>query len=109
MSWKQESFVDYYNVYYRTETDNFGSAINVGTTSTYTITGLEIGTYYNIVITAYTSAGGESVNSLELAVITVDVPNKPTGLTTTNVAENSVSFTWTLDPTVDYYHVHYKQ
>lgn len=72
-----------YKVYYGTASGVYGSPIDVGKVTTYTIANvLETTTYY-IALTAYDTSGNESVKSVEASATTLDVtapavPGTPT-------------------------------
>ncbi len=55
-----------YKLYYGTSSGSYSQTINVGTTSSYTVTGLLGGTYY-FAVTAYDSEGNESAYSNEVS------------------------------------------
>jgi hypothetical protein len=55
-----------YKVYYGLAPGNYGVAINLGNQTTYTVTGLAVGTYY-FVVTAYNTLGLESDASNEVS------------------------------------------
>ncbi len=63
-----------YKVYYGTASRTYGTPIDVGNQTTYTVAGLTPGTYY-FAVTAYNSSGAESGFSSEGAkLITVNTP-----------------------------------
>lgn len=72
LSWgaNAESDLSGYNVYYGTASGSYlqsrGRGVDVGNTTTYTITGLNRGVRYYFVVTAYDYAGNESVYSDEV-------------------------------------------
>lgn len=72
LSWgaSMESDLSGYRVYYGTASGSYlqsrGQGIDVGNTTTYTITGLNSGVRYYFVMTAYDYAGNESVYSDEV-------------------------------------------
>jgi subtilisin len=68
LSWEAntESDVDGYNVYYGTASGSYGTPIDVGNQTTYTVTGLGPGTYY-FAVTAYNTSGNESGFSSEVS------------------------------------------
>lgn len=55
-----------YKIYYGTASNEYTTAIDVGNTSTYTISNLSSGTYY-VTVTAYDVAGNESAHSTEIS------------------------------------------
>ncbi len=85
-----ESDLAGYKVYYGTTSGNYGSPINVGNVTTYTLNGLTSGQTYYIAVTAYDTSNNESDYSGEVSgtpydTETVSTPNVlsgPTGGTT---------------------------
>ena len=70
LSWNPNSEPDLagYKVHYGTSSRTYGTSINVGKKTTYTVTGLSAGTYY-FTVTAFDTAGNESGFSNEVAKI----------------------------------------
>lgn len=81
-----ESDLAGYKVYYGTSSRNYGTPINVGNVTTYTITGLTAGQTYYIAVTAYDTANNESDFSNEVSgaateiTQTCTVTTNPSGL-----------------------------
>ena len=73
-----------YKLYYGTASGTYGTPINVGNVTTYTVTGLTDGQTYYFAVTAYDSVGNESGYSNEVAYI---VP----GMAEINLVGNAVS------------------
>ena len=77
-----------YQIYYGTASRNYGSSIDVGNVTTYTLPGLTQGVTYYIALTAYDSANHESGYSYEVSgkitetINTPNVLNGPTSGTT---------------------------
>ncbi|MCI0620413.1 MAG: fibronectin type III domain-containing protein [Acidobacteria bacterium] len=67
LSWSPNSESDLagYKVYYGTSSHNYSSSVNVSKVTSYTLTGLNAGTYY-FAVTAYDTAGNESSFSNEV-------------------------------------------
>ena len=55
-----ESNLAGYKIYYGTSSANLNSSVNAGNVTTYTVTGLTLGTTYYFAATAYNTAGSES-------------------------------------------------
>jgi hypothetical protein len=71
-----------YEVYYGTDSRNYGIPINVGNVTTYTLNGLTQGVTYYIAVTAYDTANNESGYSNEVSGMiteTVSTPNVLSG------------------------------
>lgn len=68
LSWDANSEPDTsgYKIYYGTASRSYGEPIDVANETTYTVAGLESGTYY-FAVTAYNSAGYESDLSSEVS------------------------------------------
>jgi hypothetical protein len=58
-----------YKVYVGVSTGVYGPAINVGNVTAYTVAGLTAGVRYYFAITAYDTAGNESLFSAEINVL----------------------------------------
>ena len=63
---KTDSGLGGYKVYYGTSSRSYGTSINVGNVTTYTVTGLNSGTYY-FAVTAYYTSGSETGHSNEVS------------------------------------------
>jgi len=71
-----------YELYYGTDSRNYGIPINVGNVTTYTLNGLTQGVTYYIAVTAYDTANNESDYSNEVSGMiteTVSTPNVLSG------------------------------
>ncbi|MGB7621818.1 MAG: fibronectin type III domain-containing protein [Terriglobia bacterium] len=97
-----------YKVYYGTVSHTYGSPIDVGNQTTYTVTGLPTGTYY-FAVTAYNSSQNESGFSNEVSkTITVVDTTPPTisATTASSITQTGATITWTTneasDTQVDY-------
>ncbi len=68
LSWKANTDSDLagYNLYYGTASGSYGTPIDVGNQTTYTVTGLGPGTHY-FAVTAYNTSGNESGFSNEVS------------------------------------------
>jgi fibronectin type 3 domain-containing protein len=58
-----------YKLYYGESSGNYTTSIDVGKPTTYTLQGLEVGHTYYIAVSAYDTAGNESVLSTELIIV----------------------------------------
>ena len=58
-----------YKLYYGESSGNYTTSIDVGTPTTYTLQGLEVGHTYYIAVSAYDTAGNESGLSTELIIV----------------------------------------
>ena len=56
-----------YKVYYGTSSGNYPEVINVGNTTTYTVSNLQSGNTYYLVVTDYDTSGNESGYSNEIS------------------------------------------
>ena len=90
-----------YRIYYKKSTDtNYPSTpqvtINDKSTVTYTLTGLEGGTTYNIKIkTFYYRSSSSSVESVDSSIVTAQTyPNPVTNLVAQNLTTTSTKLTW---------------
>ncbi len=83
LSWEpnKENNIAGYKIYYGNSSGNYGSNVDVGNRTSYTITtGLESGKTYYFVITAYNNKGGESSYSAEVshkATVGITSPSLP--------------------------------
>lgn len=69
-----------YKVYYGIASGNYSQNINAGNVTTYTVSGLNDGTYY-FVVTAYDTSNNESGHSNEVSKFIKGIPSPPTGCT----------------------------
>ncbi len=92
LSWNpnSEPSIVGYKIYYGTSSGNYSAIIDVGNRTSYTITGLGLGTYY-FVVTAYNAAGIESGYSAEVAHKTTKVIFGGEGLQEKSVIEKQSS------------------
>jgi len=70
LSWNKnsESDLSHYRVYYGTKSRTYSNSVNVGTASSYTVSGLSTGAIYYFSLTAVDTSGNESSYSTEAAV-----------------------------------------
>jgi hypothetical protein len=89
---KTDSGLAGYKVYYGTSSRSYGTSINVGNVTTYTVTGLNSGTYY-FAVTAYYTSGSETGHSNEVSTtVTNATPDStPPTITLTSPANGSSS------------------
>jgi hypothetical protein len=75
LAWNPNSESDLagYKIYYGTAPRVYGSPIIIGTQTTYTLTGLPVGTYY-FAVTAYNTSGLESGYSNEVSTAVASNP-----------------------------------
>lgn len=105
LSWdaNTESDLAGYKVYFGTAPGTYGSPIDAGNQTTYTVTGLGTGTFY-FVVTAYNTSGAESNPSNEVSKNFggVDVtPPAISAVTASAVTSSSASITWSTDEPSD--------
>ncbi|MBZ5499715.1 MAG: fibronectin type III domain-containing protein [Acidobacteriia bacterium] len=76
LAWDPNSETDLagYKVYYGTSPRTYGAPISLGKQTTFTVTGLSLGTYY-FAVTAYNTAGLESGFSNEVST-TITAPSR---------------------------------
>jgi fibronectin type 3 domain-containing protein len=89
-----------YNVYYGNSSRNYGTPIDVGDQTSYTIANLADGTYY-FSVTAYDSAGNESIYSNEVHVAISPPPDTTPpvigAITSSNITTSGATISWTTD------------
>jgi hypothetical protein len=89
-----------YKVYYGNSSRNYDSPIDVGNQTYYTVTNLTYGTYY-FSVTAYDSAGDESIYSNEVqAVISPPPDTTPPvigSIGSSNITTSGATISWTTD------------
>ena len=105
LSWdpNTESDLAGYKAYVGTASGVYGSSIDVGNQTTYTITGLGSGTFY-FVVTAYNTSGIESVHSNEVSKTFTAPDTTPpaiSGIASNSITSNSASLVWTTDELSD--------
>ena len=81
-----------YKIYYGTSSRSYGTPINVGNVTTYTVTGLNSGTYY-FGVTAYYTSGSETgfSNEVSTTVTSVTPDSTPPTITLTSPSNGSSS------------------
>ena len=89
-----------YNVYYGNSSRNYDAPIDVGNQTSYTFSNLAAGTYY-FSVTAYDSAGNESIYSNEVqAVISPPPDTTPPvigSIRSSNITTSGATISWTTD------------
>jgi hypothetical protein len=99
LSWdpNTESDLAGYMIYFGASSGVYGTPIDAGTQTTYTVTGLAIGPYY-FAVTAYNTAGTESTFSNEATKIIVDTaPPVMTALSASGITSTGATITWATD------------
>lgn len=103
LSWdpNSETNLGGYKVYYGSASRVYGTPLTVGNTTTFTVSGLDAGTYY-FSVTAYDTSGIESGFSNEVSKTVVATPSDTTppqiiGVTVASIADTSVVVTWSTD------------
>ncbi len=92
-----------YKVYYGTVSHTYGSPIDVGNQTTYTVTGLPTGTYY-FAVTAYNSSQNQSGFSNEVSkTIAVADTTPPTisATTASSITQTGATISWTTNEASD--------
>jgi concanavalin A-like lectin/glucanase superfamily protein/Big-like domain-containing protein len=89
---KTDSGLAGYKVYYGTSSRSYGTPINVGNVTTYSVTGLNSGTYY-FTVTAYYTSGSETgfSNEVSTTVTSVTPDSTPPTITLTSPGNGSSS------------------
>ncbi len=86
-----------YHVYYGTAAGTYSAVTDAGNTTTYTVTGLGVGTYY-FAVTAYDTAGNESGASNEVSKSVVDTTPPALSAVTANAITNvGATISWATD------------
>jgi len=85
-----------YKVYYGTSSGNYGAPVNIGSQTSYSVTGLNAGTYY-FAVTAYDGSGNESSFSNEVTKTIVAVPPVISGIAAQNMTATGATIVWTTD------------
>jgi fibronectin type 3 domain-containing protein/lysophospholipase L1-like esterase len=98
LRWAAAEDVAGYRVYRRAAGADEPQAVGETTEPTFVDTTADVGLTYTYTVVALDAAGGESVASNALELVTVDpdvaVPSAPTGLTVGDVTKGSVSLAW---------------
>ena len=92
-----------YKVYYGTVSHTYGTPIDVGNQTTYTVTGLTPATYY-FAVTAYNSARTESGFSNEVSKTITAIDTTPpviSGAAASPVTQSGATISWTTDEASD--------
>lgn len=106
LSWSPNTDADLagYKVYYGTASRTYGTPVNVGIVSAYTLTGLNAGTYY-FAVTAYDSSGNESAfsNEASLAISATPDTTAPlvSGVSSSSLTSSAATITWTTNEASD--------
>jgi len=109
LSWSADTEPDLasYKAYYGTSSRNYSTSINVGKVTSYTLTGLNAGTYY-FAVTASDTSGNESGFSNE-AILTIPSTPPPSdttppvisGVGASSITTSSAAIKWTTDEASD--------
>ncbi|MCP4252190.1 MAG: fibronectin type III domain-containing protein [Candidatus Scalindua sp.] len=109
LSWdpNTENNVVGYRIYYGDSSGNYGSNVDVGNRTSYTIKDMEIGKTYYFVVTAYNTGGIESGNSAEVshkATVCTTLPSLPLepakenvekrGLQQIDISQQNIEVSW---------------
>jgi hypothetical protein len=89
-----------YRVHYGTSAGVYGTSIDVGLQTTYTITGLAPGTYF-FAVSAYNTSNLESGFSNEISAILDITAPAISGITTSSITGISAMIRWTTDEVCD--------
>ncbi len=105
LSWdaNTESDLSGYKVYFGTAPGSYGTPVNVGNTTSYTVSGLSDGTYY-FAVTAFDTSGNESgfSNEVSKTLSTADTtPPVISNIAASNVSDDSASISWTTNEAAD--------
>ena len=85
-----------YKIHYGSSPGNYGAPMTVGNVTTYTVTGLGVGTYY-FAVTAYDTSGNESGFSNQASKTIVGVPPVISGIAAQNITATGATIIWTTD------------
>ncbi|HEY5593629.1 MAG TPA: fibronectin type III domain-containing protein, partial [Nitrospiria bacterium] len=99
LSWDPNSEPDLagYKVYYGTAPGSYGTPIDVGNQTAYTVMGLGYGTYY-FAVKAYDATGNQSGYSNEVTKIISDtIPPVISAMTTGSITGTSAAVNWSTD------------
>jgi len=97
LAWNASTGAAGYKVHFGTASGAYGTSVDVGTRTTYTVTGLAAGTYY-FAVTAYDSSGAQSgfSNQATAAVTGGDTtPPVISAVSSSSVTFSSATVTWT--------------
>jgi hypothetical protein len=106
LSWSPSTDADLagYSVYYGTASRTYGTPVNVGLVSAYTLTGFNAGTYY-FAVTAYDSSGNESAFSNEASRTITSTPDTTapviSGVGASSLASSGATINWTTNEASD--------
>ena len=99
LSWDQNTEPDLagYKIYFGTSSGVYGTPIDAGVQTTYTVTGLAISPYY-FAVTAYNTAGNESAFSNEVTKTLADtMPPVISAIASGSITSSGATITWTTD------------
>ena len=106
VKWAAVASATSYTLYYGTAAGVYGTPVNPGNVTTYTLTGLNSSTAYYIVVTA-SNATGEGAKSVEKSVVTLpDAPSAPL-LTSATGGTASATISWNALPEATGYKLYY--
>jgi hypothetical protein len=98
IAWNPNSESDLagYKMYYGSSSRNYDSSVDVGSQTSYTLSGLVESETYYIALTAYDISGNESNYSAELVynVPYTTLPSMPTGLQATAISKSQIDLSW---------------
>lgn len=105
LSWDSNTEPDLsgYKVYFGTSSGNYGAPVNVGNTTSYTVSGLGDGTYY-FVVTAFDTAGNESGFSNEASKTFSSSDTTPpviSAISVSNVLDDRATISWATNEAAD--------
>ena len=105
LQWDANSETDLagYRVYYGTSSRSYGSPIDVGNTTTYTVSNLAAGTYY-FAVTAYNTSNAESGYSNEVWTTIQGSDTTPpviSGVSAGPITSSAATIAWTTNETAD--------
>lgn len=104
LSWNAntENDVTGYRVYYGTSSGNYSQVADAGKVTTFTVNGLQDGSTYYFVLTAYDNAGNESGYSAEVPATILDTtPPLISAVAAINLTTSGATITWTTDESSD--------
>ncbi len=105
LSWDANTEPDLasYKVYFGTSSGNYGTPINVGNVTGYTVTGLSTGTYY-FAVTASDTSDNESGFSTEVSKIFANADTTPpvvSAISATSISDDGATISWTTNEAAD--------